>query len=322
VQPLPEAGRPTDFTGFVGSLGVTASLDKTDTQVNDAITYRLRITGEGNLRTLPDPSITFPQDFDAYPPKVSQNIDRSGGRVRGTKTYEYVLIPRSPGPHVIPAVRYDYYDLAHKRYASARADSLVAMVTGTVASGPAIGTTERGAVAPLRQDIRFIRVAMPDFTRRGRSLFDHPEFWLVLLVPVITLVGTAGVRRYQDRLSGDIAFARGRRATRLAKKRLATARSLQSPEHAREFHAEIGRALQGFLGDKLNVAEAGMIRESVGAELTARGVTDETAHEYFACLDACDRYRYAPADVTPDDMRALLARAERAMANLDEALRR
>jgi BatD DUF11 like domain len=321
VQPLPDAGRPADFTGFVGSLGVSASLDKTDTQVNDAITYRLRITGEGNLRTLPDPSITFPRDFDAYPPKVSQNIDRSAGRVRGTKSYEYVLIPRSPGPHVIPAVRFDYYDLEHKRYASAGADSVVAMVTGTLASGPAIAASERGAVAPLRQDIRFIRVAAPDFTRRGRLLFDRAAFWLVLLVPVVTLAGTAGVRRHQDRLAGDVAFARGRRAARLARQRLATARSFQSPERAKEFHAEVGRALQGFLGDKLNVAEAGMIRESVAAALTGRGVAEEVVHECVACLDACDRYRYAPAEVTPEDMHVLLERAERAMANLDEALR-
>lgn len=322
VQPLPDDGRPRNFSGFVGSLGVTASLDKTETRVNDAITYRLRITGEGNLRTLPDPAITFPQDFDAYPPKISQDIDRSGGRVRGSKTYEYVLIPRSPGPHVIPAVRYEYYDLEHKRYAAAAADSLVAMVTGTLASGPAVGGTERGAVAPLRQDIRFIRVAMPDFSRRGRTLFDHAAFWLVLLGPIVGLAGTAGLRRHRDRLAGDVAFARGRRAGRLARKRLATARSLQSPQRAKQFHAEIGRALQGFLGDKLNVAEAGMIRESVGAALTARGVADDVIEDYFSCLDACDRYRYAPAEVTLEDMHALLARAERAMVNLDEALPR
>jgi uroporphyrinogen-III synthase len=130
------------------------------------------------------------------------------------------------------------------------------------------------------------------------------------------------VRRHQDRLAGDVAFARGRRAARLAKKRLATARSLQSPERAKEFHAEIGRALQGFLGDKLNVAEAGMIRESVAAGLTARGVSDDVVQDYVACLDACDRYRYAPAEVTAEDMRAVLARAERAMTTLDEALRR
>jgi hypothetical protein len=234
---------------------VTASVDKTSTKVDEALTYRVRISGSGNLRTLPDPVLNFPVDFEVYPPQVSQSTDRSGGRVTGTKTYEYVLIPRGPGTRVIPAVSYSYFDPSANRYASARADSLPVAVTGTATT------------------------------------------------------------------SGPVAMGRDR-GTVVAQQRLAKARTLVAPDRAKEFHAEVGRALQGFLGDKLNVAEAGLVRDAIVERLSARHVPDEVVREYFGSLDACDRYRFAPADVTGDDMRALLDRAERAMGNLDQALRR
>ena len=322
VQPLPDAGRPADFSGYTGTLIVAASLDKANAAVDEAITYRVRVSGEGNLKTLPDPTIKFPADFEVYPPQVAQKVDRTGGRVTGSRTYEYVVIPRGPGSRVIPPVGFSYFDPGRARYATARADSIVVTVTGTAGTGVAMAGRDRAGVAPLRQDIRFIRIAMPRLTRRGQTLFGSPGFWLVALVPLMTLAGVTGVRRHQTRLLGDVAFARGRRASKIARERLSKARSVQSPDRAKPFHAEVGKALQGFLGDKLNIPEAGMIREAVAAQLATRGVAQETVHAYFGCLDACDRYRFAPAEVTPAEMQALLDRAERVMSDLDEALRR
>jgi hypothetical protein len=286
VVPLPDEGRPASFTGLVGDLDLSASLDKTQATTNEALTYRLQISGEGNLRTLPEPDIAFPNDFEVYPPELSESIDRSGGRVSGSRIYEYVLIPRSPGTRTIPSVEYGYFDPRQGRYAAAASDPI------------------RVTITTLREDIRFIRVAAPKFVRQDQSLMSTPGFWVVLLVPLVALSGAVGVRRHRDRLSGDVAYARGRRASRVAKQRLARARSLLSPNRVREFHAEVGRALQGFLGDKLNIAEAGMIRDIVGADLVRRGVPNEVI------------------EASLDDMTALLSRAERAMTGLDRALRR
>jgi hypothetical protein len=266
VVPLPDEGRPASFTGLVGDLDLSASLDKTQATTNEALTYRLQISGEGNLRTLPEPDIAFPNDFEVYPPELSESIDRSGGRVSGSRIYEYVLIPRSPGTRTIPSVEYGYFDPRQGRYAAAASDPIRVTVTGEAVSGPIIGGRGRGAITTLREDIRFIRVAAPKFVRQDQSLMSTPGFWVVLLVPLVALSGAVGVRRHRDRLSGDVAYARGRRASRVAKQRLARARSLLSPNRVREFHAEVGRALQGFLGDKLNIAEAGMIRDIVGRQ--------------------------------------------------------
>lgn len=322
VDPLPESGRPRDFTGFVGDLKLSASLDAPAAKTNEALTYRLRIEGQGNLRILPEPSVRFPEDFEVYPPSVSEQIERDARGVRGTRSIEYVLIPRMPGTRTIPPVRMSYFDPARRAYATATTDPMSVEVSGPALEGPIAAARTRGRVDALRRDIRFIRIMTPRFRPAGRTVLDSPGFWLLMVTPLFGVVGAWSVRRHRDRLAGDVAYARHRRAGRLARKRLARARSLVSAESQRQFYAEVGRSLEGFLGDKLNLAEAGFIREDVRAQLQARGVSDEVVDEYMACLDVCDRQRFAPSEPNVADMRAFLDRAGHGMTELNRQLAR
>ena len=78
--------------------------------------------------------------------------------------------------------------------------------------------------------------------------------------------------------------------------------------------------MQGFLGDKLNVAEAGLIHGEIRAALAARGVATTVADTYFDCLERCDRERFAPTEPDTTAMQSMLAEAGRAMTELDAAL--
>jgi len=321
VVPLPEGGRPADFSGFVGQLDLRASIDKTETEVNEAVTLRVRMEATGNVRALPEPRIEFPADFEVYPPDVSESVDRGGSRVSGSKTFEYVLIARAPGSKTIPPINVSYFDPSRVEYATAASEPLSIEVTGTVAEGPVVAGRRLG-IEPLRQDIRFIHIATPAFRPIGATLFRQPGFWAVLLLPLVTVGGALVFRRHRDRLEGDVAYARHRRAGRVAKKRLSRAHSLKSTSTQREFYAEVDRALEGFLADKLNLAEAGLIAEEARARLVARGVSEGTADEYLACLEVCDRQRFAPAESKMEEMDAFLERTAAAMTRLNEELTR
>lgn len=318
VLPLPEAGRPDAFTGLVGRLEVSASIDRTDAETNDALTYRLEVSGTGNIRTLPEPELGFPSDVEVYPPDVSERVDPTEDGVRGSKIFEYVIVPRAPGQVTIPAVKLAYFDIDAGTYAAAASDPITLTVAGDPVAGPA-GRFRTG-VDLQRQDIRFIRIAIPGFRPVGGSLVRSAGFWAIVLVPMCAVAGAVAARRHQDRLTGDVAYARRRRAARLAKQRLARAESLRSPDRHRAFHAEVGRALQGFLGDKLNLAEAGLIRDEIRARLTSRGVAPGVIDAYLGCLEDCDRQRFAPTEPDTLAMQDMLTRAARAMTDLDQAL--
>ena len=318
VLPLPEAGRPDAFTGLVGRLEVSASIDRTDAETNNALTYRLEVSGTGNIRTLPEPELGFPSDVEVYPPDIRERVEPTEDGVRGSKSFEYVIVPRAPGQVTIPAVKLAYFDVDAGTYAVAASDAITLTVAGDPVAGPA-GRLRTG-VDLERQDIRFIRIAMPGFRSVGGSLVRSVGFWAITLVPMIAVAGAVAARRHQDRLTGDVAYARRRRASRLAKQRLARAESLRSPDRHRAFHAEVGRALQGFLGDTLNLAEAGLIRNEIRARLTSRGVAPEVIDAYLGCLEDCDRQRFAPTKPDTLAMQEMLTRAGQAMTDLDQAL--
>jgi hypothetical protein len=317
VLPLPLEGRPQSFTGLVGRLNVSASIDRTDVETNDAVTLELIVEGEGNLRGLAAPVIDFPVDFEAFPPEVTETIDRSGSRIRGSKTFTYVLIPRSPGEKNIPPVEMSYFDAESGLYATSASEPLRLEVTGDVVISAPVG---RAGVETLREDIRFIQIGPPSLGVLGESLADSSGFWIVALLPLVALLGAVGLRRHWDRLEGDVAYARGRRAGRVAKKRLGQARVVMAGGDARTFYAEVERALRGFLADKLNVAEAGFMSEVAEAELRSRGVPEKATSEYLACLGECDRARFAPPGTSAEEKSQFFDRAAEAMTSVDEEL--
>lgn len=320
VDPLPAGARPGSFTGHVGSLGVTASVDRAAVETNEAVTLTVEYSGTGNLRTLRGPDIEFPVEFEAFPPETSERISEGGGSLQGTKTYEYVLIPRVPGELSIPAIEVAFFDPASGRYGTSRSQPIEVAVTGDAAAGEGPGAVP-SAVETIREEIRFIHIGTPRFVRTDLPLHSTGAFWTILLLPLVAVGGAMVLRRHRDRLEGDVAYARVRRAGRMAKKRLARARGLAKGD-PREFYAEVAGALQGLLADRLNIAEAGLVREEAGRMAARRGASPGTLERLFACLDDCDRQRFAPAGADREPPERVLERAAEIMGDLARELGR
>lgn len=318
VLALPTAGRPASFDGHVGDLAVSTSLDRTAVQANEAVTFRVELAGTGNLRALGPPEIAFPPEFEVFPPEARESVSPGGGSLRGTRSFEYVLIPRVPGSVTLPAVEVSAFDPAAQAYRTSRSEPMAVEVAGALAEPGGSGAGP-SAVEPVREEIRFIHVGDPRLRPAGRRLVETAGFWLVLLAPAAALGGAAAFRRRRDRLEGDVAYARTRRAGRMARKRLARAKSLAQGD-PREFHGEVAGALLGFLADKLNVAEASLVREDASRMAERRGVSSGTLERLFACLDECDRQRFAPAGAAREDPEAVLQRAASIMGDLAKEL--
>ena len=321
VLPLPSADRPADFSGMVGDLSIATTLDRDSVAVNGAVTMRVDVSGSGNLKALAPPELDLPPTLEAFPPETEDRLSTTERGVTGTRTYEYVLIPRAPGRLTIPEVAVSYFDPSTREYGRATAAPLELTVAGRAGEAALPGAGARGEVEALRTDIRFIEIDTPRFDRVGASPLASAWFWVTLLGPIGLLGGAVGFRRHRDRLAGDVALARSRRAGRVAKKRLATARRLARDDDPRAFFAETGRALTGFIADRLNVSAAGIIRDEMRPSLRARGVSEETVDECLGCLDVCDRERFAPGRADGARHDELLRRVEAAMSALDRELK-
>ena len=180
---------------------------------------------------------------------------------------------------------------------------------------------QRFGVTQLREDIRFIRLGDGALRSVERFLFQGAAFWTFFLLPMAALLGALGLRRHRDRLEGDVAYARGRRAGRVANKRLAEARRLMEGGDSRAFFGEVANALRGFVADRLNVAEAGMQISELRMRLAGRGVSTEVTSDFLRCLEQCDRQRYAPVGADVEERVQFLEQAGEAMTALGGEIR-
>jgi len=321
VRPLPSVNQPKGFNGQVGQYQVKATVDKRQLKTNEAVTYRLIISGEGNLRGLATPEPRFPDGFEVYPPEVKEVLNRDGGTVSGSKTFEWLLVPRSAGRQVIPRYQLSYFDPQSQMYRTATAGEIALQVRrggdGLVENAPALRS--RQSVALLGRDIRYIKT---DGLSLKHSSSSFPVWlWVYLLgLPLLLILPAFSVRRHQERLAGDVAFARRRRASRLAKRHLAKARPLLTVERQKAYYAEIGHAVTGFIGDKLNLSTAGLMSETVRRALTEKGVKDETVESVMTLLAQCDRMRFAPAASDESEMNQVYQLAETVLNRLDREL--
>lgn len=318
VEALP-AGAPQPFSGVVGRLDATASIDRDSVATNDAVTVTVRVSGDGNLRAVAPPDLGLPSDFEVFPPEVTESVRPLGAGMTGEKTFEYVVIPRAPGRREIPTVSMSYFDPSTETYRVAETAPLPLTVTGVAVDRS--GSLARGGVAELRRDIRFIHLGGQLRPVAG-PLFERVGFWIFALLPLVGIVGALGLRRHWDLLEGDVAYARGRRAGKTAKKRLARARRLAGGDDPRAFYAEVARALRGLVADKLNLAEAGLQTADLDARLAASGVGEATRAEVMDSLAQCDRQRFAPPAADPEEKSRFLQRAADLMSALDREIRR
>ncbi len=322
VLPLPEEGKPANYAGAVGNFSITASVDKTQIKANEAISLKVRANGVGNIKVLPNPSITLPSDFEVYDPKISENLNHDNDQISGSKTWEYVIVPRFQGSHEIKPIALSYFDPRAKTYKTAvTAPIMLTVEKGAGDFSPAIGGgVSKEDVRLLGQDIRFIATAPLPFARVAEKVYTAPWFVLLLALPVCALLAAFVYQRHQEKLSTNVAYARSRKAGSLAQKQLASARKFLQKNDEKNFYAEIQRALRGFLGNKLNLAEAGLITDDVERMLAAKNVPPEIIRDYLTCLQTCDFVRFAPTASNGRAMQEFYEQSRHALETLEKAL--
>ncbi len=321
VLPLPDAGKPLDFSGAVGQYALTVSVDKRSVKANEAISLKLTVSGTGNVKILQTPEVDFPAAFEVYDPKVTEKISRSGGSISGSKTFEYVLVPRRAGKQTVEPVSFSYFDPLSRSYkrASSRAVSFDVAESDEAFVGRSSGSSKED-VRFIGKDIRFIQTRLPEFRRAGSVLYRNWLFLVLLAVAPIMFLGAVGYRRHADKVSVDVAYARSRKANQMALKRLKKANRELSQGNSELFFSEVSSALMGFIGDKLNASAAGLITDDVAVMLKKNGVDEQVVAKYLDCLHACDYQRFSPGASNNGEMKTFFDAAKDALVSLEKAL--
>ncbi len=296
VKPLPTQNRPPSFKGMVGNLDLKAGLKPLQTNVNEPITLNINISGSGNLRMLEKPEIQFPANLEAFDPNISDNIRVSAGGLTGSRSFEYLLIPRTGGTFEIPSIQFSFFDAAAGRFVTRTAGPFTVEVTGsamTSGQNPTTGTTQED-VQYLTSDIRFIQNQVFSLSPVGTMFYKSKLYYFLMFGIVISFGLLLLLWRRHIILQSDQALLRNRKAQKMAQKRLKKAQLFMKSENQSEFYDEIFRALWGYLADKLNIPVSKLNKEAVSEIFNTREVPSDLAGRFIETLSECEFARFAP----------------------------
>ena len=298
VKPLPLQNRPAHYTGAVGNLKLNSSLDKKELKTNEPITFKISISGRGNLDLIEEPKINFPPDFEVYDPKISSNINKNINGVSGVVNFEYLMIPRNPGNFRIDPVNFSYFDLSKEKYVrlSTPAYDITVEKGEAVAGNLQYSGVSQEEVQYIGSDIRHIKTGQIKLQRMNSYFFNSPLFWLLVLLPLILAFFIIMYWKSREKKKQDIRFMKYKKATRVARKNLKKAKEYLEKKNKEAFYVEISQALWGYLGNKFNIPRSRLSMETVHQSLSGEAIEADTIDEFIDTLKATEYARFAPGD--------------------------
>ena len=319
VDPLPQ--RPATFSGGVGKFNISAQLDKTETKANDPITLRIIVSGTGNLKLIKQPVINLPKDFDKYEPKVTEQTKLTTAGIEGSKIYDVLIVPRHQGKYDIPPVEFTYFDTSTKRYETVKTETFhldVAKGSGASAVSDFSGQNE---LQELNKDIRFIKTGDADQHLTGDYFFGSTAYWITIAALVLVFITLFVIFRQRAIDNANVTAMRGKKANKVATKRLKQAARLMTDNKPGEFYDEVLRALWGYVGDKLNIPVAQLSHDNISSKLAERGVHQSIIDKFIGALDECEFERYAPGD-PKGNMSKVYDKAMLAIEKIEEVMKK
>ena len=315
VQPLPPTA-PAGFTGAVGSFDISAEVDNTNGKLNEPVQLTVRVEGEGNVETLPDPAWPDFENWRVFESPSESSSSVVDGQLVGTRTYESVLVPEKAGVLTVPEIGYTFYDPSVEEYVEAVTEPIVMSIAEADGMSPLLPSPGGGtAVERAGSDVRHIKPVPSTLQQSGGRFIGAAAYWAVWTIPLLALVGAVAWRRRQTASERDLAAARKRNA--LPEARNALARAGQSGADPRVAVADI---LSEYLSARLDMPVTGLTHEAVDRWLQGLGVPLELALQVEGILGAAEMAKYAPEVGDALAAEEHFERAARLLNEIEEAI--
>jgi len=296
VKDLP-SGAPPEFNGAVGNFRIESTLSSEKAAVNEPLTLRVKISGTGNIQLIDLPEPQLPDDFEVYDPKINEHISTRGDVLSGTKSYEYLLVPRQRGTYKLDSLVFAWFDPATGQYKKAHTRSYEIQVSGEAKSNPggknAISGLSKEDVELLDQDIRYIHTEAK-LKRSGNSFFGSIRYYVLMLAPVLLFIVLLIIRTQRIKAAGSEEQNRQKKAARKALKKL---NNLAKKElNDKDYFEAIPNILWDYLGERIGLDRSEQTQEGIRRKLESLGVDSLKAEELETLLENCRAAVYAPSE--------------------------
>ncbi|MGO4905505.1 BatD family protein [Flavobacterium sp. W20_MBD1_R3] len=290
VKPLPEAGKPEDFTGAVGSFDFKVTPSKTSLKNGESLNLVVSVTGKGNLKLFSLSKPVVPNALEMYDAVHSEDISTPLSGMSGNMSDSYTIIPQYRGNYPVKPMQFSYFDLPSGTYKTLRSSQIMINVLDGPSPADSSATGNKNkindveAFMTIKSKTNLITFDKEGFF--GSNLFIGLLLLPFLLVPIIVLL-----KKKKEAMDGDISGNRIRMNNKLAKKYLSVAKKQINNKEL--FYIALEKAMHNFLKAKLNIETSEMSKDNIQELLLSRNAKPEIVDDFIALTENCEVARYA-----------------------------
>lgn len=299
ARPLPEVGKPNDFSGAVGNFDFKVTPSKTSLKNGESLDLVVSVTGKGNMKLFNLPKPVVPNSLEMYDPVHNEQVNTGLAGMTGKISDSYTIIPQYKGKYPIKPMQFTYFDLGSGRYKTISSEEImINVLDGPTAADSTVVASASGAKNKISktEQFKYIKlksnlVAMHKEDFFGSNLFYGLLFSPFLMLPLIVLF-----RKKKEASERDVTGNRIRMNNRLAKKYLSEAK--KQINNKEPFYVALEKAMHNFLKAKLHIETSDMSKDNIQELLLSRNAKPEAVTDFIALTENCELARYAPASST------------------------
>ena len=290
VMPYPKTP-PADFTGAVGRFEIESWVDTPNVKINEAITFKVRLKGTGNLNQFNLSEIPFTQNMEVFPPTSSFQKDEFRDELTGEQNFEYILIPRSAGNFRLNPVTLTYFDTGSESFVTTRSKHLEVIVNPGDKDVIASTKFNREDVALIGEDIRYIRTQNPKWLPKGKQ--SIPVWvWSTYFIAAALFIFPGILGKMKDSRISTADMRKSRGALKLALKDLSN--------NSNDPFAHTAVVMYRYFQSKLYLSSDNLDPLFIEMELSGK-ISPDIIAETVAIAKICDAGRFGPdADESED----------------------
>jgi len=280
VIPLPQKGRPADFSGLVGTFSIGSRLEPSEIKAGESATLTVSLAGRGNVSRMPDLKVHELSRTKVYADEPVLKVHSDDKGQEGSKTMKWAIVPAKEGIYEIPPLSVSFFDTGLHEYRTIKTplhklkvlprEKGEAMVQRDQDKPKTVKGPVKKEIEELGHDILPAHTSIKDLSTGFQIRPGGPIFWLIIVIPLFSYAVTFWGLRSREKSAASLAASRARRA----------AKELSRRCHKRGLlFSELSEAIRDYVNDRLGLSLGSLTPEEAGTILRARGVSQTTVQE-------------------------------------------
>lgn len=321
VKPLPEAGKPENFTGAVGQFEFDVTTSKTALKSGESLQAKVKVSGEGNLKLFELPKLTVPSSLEVYEPEHQENVRTTILGMKGSINDTYTIVPQFKGNYPISKLEFSYFNPKTEQYHTLTSlEHIVEVLSGPTNTNANTGQSDQAAtqqnVITNNNQFRSFHVDTSLVSMKKSQFFRSTLFWCLLLLPLLVIPALLLFKKKKQLIASDVQGNKIRKADKLAKKYLSEAKkNLHSKEL---FYESLHKSLHNYLKAKLSIETSEFSKEKIRGLFVENSINENTTNEFIALIENCELARFTP--ISSDAMQQDYQKAVQVISEIDKAL--